>query len=69
MGVSEGVAVASGCEKGSPQAMMTMERIKTKDINITSLFDGFMGTSFFEESISQLYKQAALWAACQQFSV
>jgi len=39
---------------------MAMERIKTKDIKITGLFDWFMGPSFFEESINQLYKQAAL---------
>ena len=62
MGVSEGAAVAvtSGCEKGSLQAVMVMERIKTKGINVMNFFDRFMGTSFFGESICLLYKQAAL---------
>jgi hypothetical protein len=48
--VSAGVAVASGCEEGSLQARMVMERIKKKDISITSLFERFMDISFFEES-------------------
>jgi hypothetical protein len=53
MGVSwaVGVTVTSGCEKGSPQAMMAMVRIKTNNINGASLFAEFMDTSFFEESI------------------
>jgi len=58
--VSEGVAVVSGCKKENPQAVMAMDKIKTNDINMTSLFDRFMGPSFFEESNNQLYKQAAL---------
>jgi hypothetical protein len=58
-GVSDGMAVASGCVAGSPQAMMIRERMKTKDNNFAGLLDGFMGMSFFEENICQLYKQAA----------
>jgi hypothetical protein len=51
-GVSEGMAVASGCEMGSPQAVMSMERIKTKDSNFTNLLDRFMGTSFFGKALT-----------------
>jgi len=59
-GVPVGEAVASGdCEEGSPQAVIAMEKIKTEDSNVASLLDRFMGTSFFEECIHQLYKQAA----------
>jgi hypothetical protein len=60
VGVSEGVGVGSGCEEKSPQAVMATDKIKTKNIKITSLFERFMGPSFFEESNNQLYKQAAL---------
>jgi len=59
MGVSEGAAVASGCDEGNAQAVMDKERMKRKAISITSLLDGFIRMSFFEESIRQLYKQAA----------
>jgi hypothetical protein len=60
VGVSEGVGVASGWVEKNPQAVMEMERIKTNAIKMTILFEGFMGPSFFEENINQLYKQAAL---------
>jgi hypothetical protein len=51
--------VASGCEKGNPQAVIIIERIKTKNVNVKSLLNWFMGKSFFEENIYPLYKQAA----------
>jgi hypothetical protein len=53
--VSVGVAVASGCEKGSLQARMVMERIKKNDISVTSLFERFMDISFFEESRRDIF--------------
>jgi hypothetical protein len=61
MGVAEGMAVASGCgaEMGSVQAVRIRGKIKVKASNFTSRLDRFMGTSFFEKSIGQLYKQAA----------
>jgi hypothetical protein len=61
-GVSEGTAVTSGSEvgSGSLQAATTMERTNRKDVKVANLLNGFMGKSFVEENISQLYKQAAL---------
>jgi len=52
MGISDGAAVAaSDWEEGSPQAVISMERMNRKDVNAASLLDGFMGKSFFEENI------------------
>jgi hypothetical protein len=62
--VSEGVAVASGCKKENPQAVMAMDKIKTKVINMASLFDRFMDPSFFEESLANYTSKPPLWAAC-----
>jgi len=49
-GVSEGVAVTSGCEEGSLQALIIMERIKMKDDRIVSLLDRFMGSPFLRRA-------------------
>jgi hypothetical protein len=60
MGVSDGTAVTSGSEDGSPQAMIVIERINMKDSNVVGFLNRLMVKSFFEGSISPLYKQAAL---------
>jgi hypothetical protein len=49
MGVSAGtVVVTSGLGEGNPHAVISMDRMNRKDVNTTSLLDGFMGKSFFE---------------------
>jgi len=57
MGASEGVGVTSNCGDENPQAVIV--RKKMKHTNPTSCFEDDMAKSFFEESIGQLYKQAA----------
>jgi hypothetical protein len=59
MGVSDGTAVASGSEDGSPQAMIIIERTNIKDSNAVGFLNRLMVKSFFEGSIRPLYKQAA----------
>ena len=68
MGASDGlgVAFAFGCGDENPQAVIIISRKLAlskvevrKDNSLAICFEDDMAESFFEESICQLYKQAA----------
>jgi len=67
MGASDGLGVASDWEVGNTHALIARRNINNPSLVIC--FEDGMAKSFFEESICQLYKQAACFRAKKQIQI